>query len=253
MSKKIRWGVLSTANIGVKKVIPGMQQGEFCEVTAIASRGLEKAQAAARELGIAKAYGSEEAFRVAAMAVQVHGGAGFIKDYGVEQDVRDAKIFTIYEGTTHIQALDLFFRKIARDGGETLRHLLEQVKATCDRQEGGEALANERMALLRALGDVESILGTMMEKVSESLYHVGLQGNRILFALAETVIAWLLVRQAAVALERKQANPGEATFYDSKVAVARWFCHEVLPGLGLTRRLVEHSSLALMELPEEVF
>lgn len=60
MSKKIRWGVLSTANIGVKKVIPGMQQGEFCEVTAIASRGLEKAQAAARELGIAKAYGSYE-------------------------------------------------------------------------------------------------------------------------------------------------------------------------------------------------
>lgn len=204
-------------------------------------------------LPLLKGYNSEKTYELLGLSLQTYGGSGFLQDYPAEQYIRDQKIDSLYEGTTHIQALDLFFRKIARDGGETLRGLLEQVKASVDEKIGGDELAPERDALLRALGDVEGIMGTMMEKVQESLYHVGFQGNRILMALAETVIGWLLVRQAAVALQRKKQNPADAVFYDGKVAAARWFCREVLPNVTLVKKLVQASSLQLMELPEEAF
>ena len=92
-----------------------------------------------------------------------------------------------------------------------------------------------------------------MGKLSESLYHVGLQGNRVLAALAELVIGWLLVRQAAVALERAKVNPSDTSFYAGKLASARFFCKEVLPQLSHARRMVEASTLDVMEIPEEVF
>ncbi len=204
-------------------------------------------------LPLLKGYNSEKGYELLGVALLCFGGSGYLQDYPIEQYIRDQKIDSLYEGTTHIQALDLFFRKIARDGGETLRALMEQAKQTVDAKAGGDELAAEREALLRALGDVQGIMGAMMGKASESLYHVGLQGNRILMALAETVIAWLLVRQAAVAIERKKANPADAAFYDGKVAATRYFCREVLPNVTLARKLVEKSSLDLVELPEEVF
>ena len=204
-------------------------------------------------LPLLKGYCSEKAFEQLAVSLQCFGGSGYLQDYPIEQYIRDQKIDSLYEGTTHIQALDLFFRKIVRDGGATLTGLMEQVQATLAENAGGDALTEERAALAKAVAEFQAIMGAMMTKVDESLYHVGLQGNRILFALAETVIGWLLLRQAAVALERKQANPADAIFYDGKVAVARWFCREVLPNVGLARRLIEKGTLDLVELPEETF
>jgi len=79
------------------------------------------------------------------------------------------------------------------------------------------------------------------------------QGNRGFLALAELVLGWLLVRHAGVALARREANPVDRAFYDGKIASARFFCEEVLPGLGLARRLVENGSLGLMQVPEDAF
>jgi hypothetical protein len=92
-----------------------------------------------------------------------------------------------------------------------------------------------------------------MGKVSESMYHAGLQGNRILMATAELVVGWLLIRHAAVAVRRKTENPGDTAFYEGKIASARFFARNVFPGLTLCRKLVEQSSLELMELPEASF
>jgi hypothetical protein len=94
----------------------------------------------------------------------------------------------------------------------------------------------------------------MLGKVQESPYHVGLQGNRILFALAEIVIGWLLVRHAAVAdAAMAGASAGDRAFYAGKKAAARWYCDNVLPGIGHTRRLIEAGTLDLLEVPEEAF
>jgi alkylation response protein AidB-like acyl-CoA dehydrogenase len=204
-------------------------------------------------LPLLKGYCSEKVYELLGVSLQCFGGSGYLQDYPIEQYIRDQKIDSLYEGTTHIQALDLFFRKIARDGGETLRGFMDRLVATAQGTEGGEALAAERKALGKALGAVQGIMGTMMEKAGESLYHVGFQGNRVLFALAETVLGWLLIRQAAVALERKAQNPADAVFYDAKVAVARFYCREVLPQVTLAQKLVEAGSLDLMDLAEEAF
>ncbi len=204
-------------------------------------------------LPLVKGYCSEKAYEQLALSLQTFGGSGYCQDYPIEQYVRDQKIDTLYEGTTHIQALDLFFRKIARDGGATLQRLFGEIEAVAKGEDGGAELAEERAALGRALDDVKGIYGAMMGKVSESLYHVGLQGNRILFATAELVIGWLWLRQAACAIRGKKERPEEAAFYDGKVAACRFWCKNVLPGLTLARKLISASSLELMQLADEAF
>ncbi len=204
-------------------------------------------------LPLVKGYCSEKAYELLAVSLQCLGGSGYLKDYPMEQYIRDQKIDTLYEGTTHIQALDLLMRKVAKDGGATLQRLLTQVRETAESDRSGQELKAEREALGRGLGDVERMLGTLMGKLGESVYHVGMQGNRVLMALAELILGWLLVRHAEVALERMKENPGDKAFYTGKVASARWFCHEVLPGLAHAANRVEHGNLDLMEVPDEAF
>jgi len=204
-------------------------------------------------LPLVKGYSSEKAYELLALSLQCLGGSGYLKDYPMEQYIRDQKIDTLYEGTTHIQALDLLMRKVARNGGATLQGLLGQVRATAEGDEGGEELKAERAALGQGLTAMETMLGTLMGKLGESVYHVGLQGNRVLMALADLIVGWLLVRHAAVAIERAKENPGDKAFYAGKVASARWFCHEVIPGLEHAARMVDRGDLELMNLPDESF
>ena len=197
-------------------------------------------------LPLIKGYGSEKVYELLALSLQCFGGSGYCQDYPIEQYIRDQKIDSLYEGTTHIQALDLFFRKIGRDRGATLEALRGQIQRTAD---GLPAeLAVEKAALVRALGDVAGIMGAMFGKVGESVYHVGLQGNRILFALAELVIGWRLIAAAHVAQQKLPAATGDdRAFYAGKLASARFFATTVLPGITLARKLVEQSDLALMQ------
>jgi len=205
-------------------------------------------------LPLVKGYSSEKAYEMLGVALQCFGGSGYCQDYPIEQYVRDQKIDSLYEGTTHIQALDLVFRKIARDGGATLQGLLGRIRLTIEAKEGGEALVHEREKLTRGLADVEGLFGAMLGKLGESPYHVGFQGNRILAALAELTIGWLLVRHAAVAHSRLGAATGDDKgFYTGKLAAARWYADNVLPGLTLTRKLVEAGTLELLDLPEDAF
>jgi alkylation response protein AidB-like acyl-CoA dehydrogenase len=201
-------------------------------------------------LPLIKGYGSEKVYELLAVSLQCFGGSGYCEDYPIEQYIRDQKIDSLYEGTTHIQALDLFFRKIGRDRGATLTALLGQIKATADGLPAD--LGIEKAALAAALGDVQGIVGAMMGKLGQSVYHAGLQGNRILFALAELVIGWRLAVGAGVAHGKLAGATGdEQAFYRGKLAAARWYAKNVLPGLALTRKLIEASDLDLMELPDE--
>lgn len=206
-------------------------------------------------LPLVKGYCSDKGWELLGnQALQIFGGAGFCQDYPAEQYARDQKIDSLYEGTTHIQALDLVFRKIARDGGETLQALLARVRATAEGAEGGARLDHERERLKRGLGDVEGMFGAVVQKLGESAYHIGFQGNRILIALAELVIGWLLVRHAGIAAGKLEAATGaDKAFYTGKLASARWYVDNVLPGLTLTRKLVEGGTLELMDVPEEAF
>jgi len=216
-------------------------------------------------LPVVKGVGSERAYEMLTLSLQTLGGSGFLQDYPIEQYIRDAKIDSLYEGTTGIQGLDLFFRKILRNEGKALRALLAEIAAFAAGEEGNGRLKPERAALARAVGDIEGLVGALAGYAASSLerpeevYRAGLNTTRLLMALGDLVIGWLLARQAEVALAALDAadpgRPGAAdrAFYQGKLATARFFAQTVLPHLAVEREIAEATTLDLMELPEEAF
>ncbi|WP_345367056.1 acyl-CoA dehydrogenase [Actinoallomurus liliacearum] len=212
-------------------------------------------------LPIVKGVGSERAYEVLTQSLQTLGGSGFLQDYPIEQYIRDAKIDSLYEGTTAIQGMDFFFRKILRDNGEALQHLAGQIKEFVESEAGNGRLKKERALLGKALEDAQGILNPMigwalgsMER-SEEIYKVGLNTTRLLMALGDVVIAWLLCRQAEVALTKLGGEVSEAdkAFYTGKIAAAQFFCATQLPKLAAERAITEATTADLMDLPEEAF
>ncbi|HEV2376113.1 MAG TPA: acyl-CoA dehydrogenase [Streptosporangiaceae bacterium] len=216
-------------------------------------------------LPLVKGVGSERAYEMLTLSLQTFGGSGFLQDYPIEQYIRDAKIDSLYEGTTGIQGMDLFFRKILRNEGRALRDLLAEVTAFAEGESGNGRLKPERTALARAVADVEAIVNVMslyavssLERPAE-IYRAGLNTTRLLLALGDVVIGWLLARQAEVALaaldREGQAvlSPQDSAFYQGKLATARFFAQTVLPRLSAERETAEATTLDLMDLPEEAF
>jgi hypothetical protein len=198
-------------------------------------------------------------------SLQTLGGSGFLQDYPIEQYVRDAKIDTLYEGTTAIQGMDFFFRKIVRDKGVALQHLAGQVAEFAKADPGDGRLAAERELLGRALDDLQAIVGTMVGALMSSdpraeggdprnVYKVGQNTTRLLLAAGDLVIGWLLLRQADVALTRLAEGAGrDEAFYRGKVAAARFFARQVLPRLAAERAMAEATDNDLMDLDEASF
>ncbi len=216
-------------------------------------------------LPIVKGYGSEKSYELLATSLQIFGGSGFTQDHPVEQYIRDAKIDTLYEGTTSIQGLDLFFRKIVRDQGQALGALSTQIQEFAKGDAGNGSLARERELLGQALDDVQGIVNHMVtdlmssaqegsRNAGENIYKVGLNTTRALMALGDLVVGWLLLRQAAVALDKLDgASARDKAFYTGKVAAARWFAASVFPELSAKRAIAEATDLSLMQLDESAF
>jgi alkylation response protein AidB-like acyl-CoA dehydrogenase len=221
-------------------------------------------------LPLVKGAGAERAYELLGHeALQTFGGSGFLQDYPLEQYVRDAKIDTLYEGTTAIQSLDLFFRKIVKDQGVALLALANHIQAFVDGGDGSDAregngrLKEERQALADGLHAVQQMIATMTGWLGEvqggaprELYRVGLSTRRLLLALADLLVAWLLCRQAEVAmaaLDRPDTSGADQSFYQGKVAAARFFTREVLPRLASDRAVIDSTTLDLMDLPDEAF
>jgi len=225
-------------------------------------------------LPIVKGYGSERSWvLLGTESLQTFGGSGFLQEYPLEQYVRDAKIDTLYEGTTAIQGQDLFFRKIVKDQGRALADLSEQISswlaAPSDPSNPGAAgggdgqLKEERALLQTALEDAGTIVALMVGDLTTSatggdprlIYQVGLNTTRLLMALGDVICGWLLLRGAEVALQRLNSElpAGEKAFYEGKVASARWFARTVLPKLSAERAIAEATDLTVMDLDETAF
>jgi alkylation response protein AidB-like acyl-CoA dehydrogenase len=214
-------------------------------------------------LPLVKGVGSERAYELLGHeSLQTFGGSGFLQDYPLEQYVRDAKIDTLYEGTTAIQSLDLVFRKIVKDQGQALAALATEMQGFIASEAGNGRLKEERLALGKALGELQQILGATMGWLAavqggeaRELYKVGLSSRRVLLALGDVILAWLLLRQAEVALKALggEVSAADKNFYEGKVAAARFFAREVLPRVGADRRIIENTVLDLMELSEDAF
>ena len=230
-----------------------------------AARGEADLAAAARNdllLPVVKALGAERGSEMLALSLQTLGGSGFLQDYPLEQYIRDAKIDSLYEGTTAIQSLDFFFRKLARDQGVTVRALLAEVSAFAAADDADGRLKAERAAVADGVAQLEAMLTAMtgfligsLEEPAE-VYKVGQHSVRLLLALGDLVVAWLLGRQAEVAgraLESAALSAADRDFYAGKLAAARFFTTTVLPRLESDRKVIESATNDLMELPEDAF
>ncbi|MDN5760737.1 MAG: acyl-CoA dehydrogenase [Microlunatus sp.] len=227
-------------------------------------------------LPIVKGYGSERSWVVLGTeSLQTLGGSGFLSDYPLEQYVRDAKIDTLYEGTTAIQGQDLFFRKIVKDNGQALTDLSTQIGQFVatetvrvdPRASGGDGqLKEERELLEQGLEHVGEIVATMIMTLQSAspvapqgevrnIYKVGLNTTRLLMAMGDVICAWLLLRGAEVALDKLngELSAADQAFYEGKVASARWFARTVLPKLAAEAQIAEATDLAIMDLPEAAF
>ncbi|MEV0260647.1 acyl-CoA dehydrogenase [Streptomyces sp. NPDC050617] len=211
-------------------------------------------------LPIVKGYGSEKSYEQLAQSLQTFGGSGYLQEYPIEQYIRDAKIDTLYEGTTAIQGQDFFFRKIVRDQGQALTALSEEIKKFLAEAAGGEDLAPARDELAKAAVDLEAIVGAMLtdlaatEQDVKSIYKVGLNTTRLLLASGDVVIGYLLLKGAAVAAGKiADASAKDKAFYAGKVAAAKFFAHNVLPHVSVARAQAESVDQSLMELDENSF
>ncbi|MFB4317226.1 acyl-CoA dehydrogenase [Actinomadura sp. 21ATH] len=212
-------------------------------------------------LPIVKGVASERACERLAHALQTFGGSGYLQDYPLEQYLRDAKIDTLYEGTTAIQGQDLFFRKIVRNERAALGALTAEMTAYLDSL-GDDRLGRESAAVREALDHVNGMVDAMVEQVRaaerdpRAMYRVGQNTTRLLMAAGDLLIGYLLLRQAAIALARLDEGdpPGtDRAFYAGKRAVAEFFARTVLPELAVRRAVVESTDDALMDVAEDSF
>jgi alkylation response protein AidB-like acyl-CoA dehydrogenase len=222
-------------------------------------------------LPIVKGYGSERSWvLLGTESLQTFGGSGFLQEYPLEQYVRDAKIDTLYEGTTAIQGQDFFFRKIVKDQGRALGHLAGEIQKFIESEAGNGRLKVERGLLAKALEDANAMVGHMINDLMSAdpsaeggdlrnIYKVGLNTSRLLMALGDVVCGWLLLRQAEVALEKLAGTESDSVaskdqaFYEGKVAAAQFFAQTNLPRISAELAIAQATDLSLMDLDEAAF
>jgi alkylation response protein AidB-like acyl-CoA dehydrogenase len=220
-------------------------------------------------LPIVKGVGSERAWvLLGTESLQTFGGSGFLQDYPIEQYVRDAKIDTLYEGTTAIQGLDFFFRKIIRDKGTAVTYLSTLIQEFVKAVDDSDFQHTERELLGKGLEDLQGILGFMVGELMNSdprggevssvtnLYKVGQNTSRLLLCAGDLVVGWLLLRQAEVAkaaLDAGTASAKDQKFYEGKIAAASFFARTVLPKIAAERQIAEATDNSLMDVSEDAF
>ena len=214
-------------------------------------------------LPIVKGVSSERAYEILTESLQTLGGSGFLTDYPLEQYIRDSKIDSLYEGTTAIQALDFFFRKIVRDHGQALQFVMAQISHTIDTCD--EALKPQAELLQTALDDVTAMTGALTGYLMSATQHptdihrVGLGSVRYLLAVGDLLIGWRLLVQAGIAhaaLDNGAANSAaknDTAFYRGKIATATFFAKNMLPKLTALRTVIDSIDDDIMRLSERAF
>ncbi len=206
---------------------------------------------------LVKAYGSDQAFRVCEEAIQTYGGAGYTRDYPVEQYCRDSKIFSVYEGTNHIQAMDLVGRKLAQAGGANLNAFLGDVQKFITTH-GAHPTLGPTVKRLSAAH--EAVGGCAMRLLmwfqTGNMGMVPLYANRFLEMMAELAVAWLLLDGAIIADEKlKTVVDGhpDGAFYKGKIHAATYYVRNVLPGVEEKARLMADEDKSALDIPDEAF
>lgn len=206
---------------------------------------------------LVKAYISDRAFEICAEAVQVMGGAGYLLDHPLEQYLRDSKIFSIYEGTNHIQALDLVGRKLGQRGGANFQAFIKDVHGFVAANKEHAVLGECVTTLGRAVNALGACAMTFLKwSTGGKMELVPREANRFLDLMAEVAIAWLLLEGAVIAHAKAEAladDHADKLFYQGRVYSALYFARNILPLVEPKAALLQSEDRSVLDIPKGAF
>jgi len=200
---------------------------------------------------VAKAFMTDNGYTAANLGMQVFGGHGFIREWGMEQLVRDCRISQIYEGTNGIQAIDLLGRKVLLDQGQKLRKFTKQIHKFCQANEGNAQLAEFVAPLAKLLKDVGDITMGIGMAAMKDRDEAGAAATDYLRLVGHLTYAWLWARMAEVAYAKQDGASDD--FYKAKIATARFYFAKLLPEVESLKASIKGGAKPLMALDDEQF
>jgi alkylation response protein AidB-like acyl-CoA dehydrogenase len=202
---------------------------------------------------VIKGYCTDKGFEAAVLAQQVFGGHGYIREHGMEQFVRDARIAQIYEGTNGIQAMDLVGRKLPKDGGRAIRAFLELVGREIAEAKAAGDPAGVAAALEPALGDLQSATMWLAQNGMEDPNNAAAGAYPYMELMGLVTLGWMWMKMAAVSTKLLAEGGADRQFHEAKLATARFYAQRELPEAPALRRKIEAGAEAVMAIPEEAF
>jgi hypothetical protein len=202
---------------------------------------------------VIKGYLTDKGFAAAVAAQQVYGGHGYIREHGVEQFVRDARITQIYEGTNGIQAMDLVGRKLPRDGGRAIRAFLELVGREIAEARAAGDPGGVGAALELALADLQAATMWLAQNGMADPDNAGAGAYAYMDLMGLVSLGWMWLKMAAASSRALEQRTGEVAFHEAKLATARFYAQRELPLSGALRKKIEAGAETLMRIPEEAF
>jgi len=202
---------------------------------------------------VVKGWCTEVAQEVTTLGVQIHGGMGYIEETGATQHFRDARITTIYEGTTGIQAADLVGRKMLHDGGKTMRSLLGELDTFATRVNGDDERLSGMVQPLAKAGRLLADTSTwILDNAMSDPNLPGAVSVNYLMLTGTVIGGWQLARAATVAQSQLDSGTADSRFYQSKIVIAQFYIEQVLPRAGAYHQAVLAGAGNIMELPADL-
>ncbi|MGH1351523.1 MAG: acyl-CoA dehydrogenase C-terminal domain-containing protein [Methyloligellaceae bacterium] len=202
---------------------------------------------------VVKAYQTDMGSEVAALGVQVHGGIGFICETGVEQYMRDAKIFEIYEGTNGIQALDLVGRKLMQNQGRGMKRFFALLQKFAVTNQANPKMEEFIAPVTKALGKLQNSMEFMMGAAMKNPEEVGAASTDFLRQFALVVMGYMWGLNAKAALKGLESGKGNPKFYEEKLKTARFFMARMLPEAEARHKMVLAGAASIMDMDEDQF
>jgi alkylation response protein AidB-like acyl-CoA dehydrogenase len=202
---------------------------------------------------VVKALFTDLGFEIASIGVQCYGGHGYIRDHGMEQYVRDARISMLYEGTNGIQAMDLVGRKLPQDGGRLLSRFLDPVMEFIETNSNNEAVEAFIQPLQSALENLQIATGTIMEAGMSNHNEIGAAAVDYLRLFGLVSLAFMWARMAAIAGPKAEALNGQGQFYRAKLSTAKFYFERLLPQTGALLTAIQSGSATMMEFEDAAF
>jgi alkylation response protein AidB-like acyl-CoA dehydrogenase len=202
---------------------------------------------------VIKGYLTDKGFEAAVLAQQVFGGHGYIREHGMEQFVRDARIAQIYEGTNGIQAMDLVGRKLAKDGGRAVRAMFETIAEDIAAAKAAGDPAGIAAALEPGVGELQRATMWLAQNGMADPDNAGAGAYPYMELMGLVMLGWMWLKMVQVSGPLAANGSGERDFHEAKLVTARFYAERELPLAPALRRQVEAGAEAVMKLPEEAF